>query len=360
MRVMLGLFCFCWVVPALAQQAGKVDFVDGKVAIVDAANKERQPRLGDIVNAGETIRTGSDGELHLAMMDGGELGIHANTAMRIEKYKAEGGKDDTSVFNLLQGAMRSVTGWIGKYNARNYAIRTPTATIGVRGTDHETRVIPEGSREGEPGTYDKVNAGATEMRTRAGTTQIRPNQAGFFGFGNHAKPTVLARVPEFFKPMKSERRFDGLHERVRERLPALREERVKHAAVERAERKRALESENRQRVEQRRSVRDQGREQKLQQQRQLREDRRSSYRGGQSAAESGRFGNRPGQGFEDRRGGGRQSSLNPRQESRLAGDKAGTHGRGAAKAEYGAARDARGGAGAHGQNFSRKSDGRGR
>lgn len=250
MRSLLALLCLCWSVLAAAQQAGKVDDVEGSVKVLDAAQRERSVKVGDAILAGETVVTGSDGELHIAMQDGGHLGIRPNTRMRIEKYKAEGGADDTSVFNLVQGAMRSVTGWIGKYNARNYAIKTSTATIGVRGTDHETRVIPAGSSEGEAGTYDKVNVGETEMRTQYGSTRVRPNQAGFLGFGSRARPRVLDRVPEFFRPMRSEKRFDGLHDKVKSRVEGLRQDRVKFLQNERLERRRNQEGERLQRQQQ--------------------------------------------------------------------------------------------------------------
>lgn len=339
MRILLGLICLCWNLMAWAQQAGKVDFVDGSVKIVDAANKERLPKVGEMINEGETVHTGKDGELHLAMLDGGELGIHPNTRMRIEKYKAEGGKDDISTFSLLQGAMRSVTGWIGKYNTRNYSIRTPTATIGVRGTDHETRVIPEGSSEGEPGTYDKVNAGATQIRTKYGTTDVRPNQAGFFGFNARSKPTLLARVPELFRPMRSEKRFEGLHEKIRERVGGLRQERAKFVATERFERKKAFESERRQRLEQHRGSNSIGDKAHGPQSQQLRQERRQRFeqgRGGgafggdeQKFERHGKFADQPrgGQrenlrnefGSRQKEGRGRQSFRDGQQETRGGG-----------------------------------------
>ena len=243
MRWWAVLCAVLWSCTALAQEAGTVDFVDGEVKIIDSANQPHPARLGEILKVGDTVHTGATGELHVAMRDGGEIGVHANTRLKVEQYKADGGNDDSSVLSLLQGAMRSVTGWIGKYNRSNYAIKTPTATIGVRGTDHETLVIPEGSQEGKPGTYDKVNAGATQIRTQYGSTEVRPNQAGFVPFGARSRPALLAKVPDIFHPLRHSKRFEGLNEHVRERADQLRQERVKRVVSERQERKKTMDAE---------------------------------------------------------------------------------------------------------------------
>ncbi|OQA33270.1 MAG: FecR protein [Betaproteobacteria bacterium ADurb.Bin341] len=238
MRLILPLFILAWSSLAWPATAGKVDLVTGDVRCIAAGSQEKRPlKLADTVNEGDTLLTGPDGEVLLAMEDGGQLALHANSQMRIDQYQAEGSKTDTSILNLLQGAMRSVTGWIGKYNPRRYEVRTPTATIGVRGTDHETRVIPEGSSEGPAGTYDKVNIGATEMRTAQGSTRILPNRAGFVPAHGRVKPKLLDRIPGFFRPLQHSKRFEGLHERVRQNIDHNRGQRIKQRMEQKNERK---------------------------------------------------------------------------------------------------------------------------
>ena len=63
----------------------------------------RRPALGDPIYEGDSIVTGSDGEVHLAMEDSAYIGVRPSTKMRIVKYKAEGGDDDNSAIALLQG-----------------------------------------------------------------------------------------------------------------------------------------------------------------------------------------------------------------------------------------------------------------
>jgi hypothetical protein len=207
--------------------AGTVSLVEGDVRFLDASQQVRRPNLGDPVYEGDDIVTGSDGEVHLDMQDGGYIGVRPGTKMRIVNFKAEGGADDGFLFSLLEGSFRAVTGWITRSSGRRAEVQTPTVTIGIRGTDYEPLVIPEGSKAGEPGTYNRVNIGETEMRTAQGSVIVRPNQAGFVPRRGALQPRLLARVPAFFKPTKNEKRFEGLHERIHKNLEERRQQRVK-------------------------------------------------------------------------------------------------------------------------------------
>ncbi len=290
MRAVLGFVLAASVSLALAQGAesppqpadavepvlaGKATLVEGDVRIYDAANRARTPKVADPVYKGERIATGADGEMHLDLEDGGYIGVRPNTSMRIDDFKADGGPDDRFVVNLIQGSFRSITGWIARLNRQNYTVRTSTATIGVRGTEHEPLVIPEGSSEGEPGTYDWVHTGETEIRTQQGTVGVRANQAGFAPHRGAARPRVLERVPGFFRPTRNEGRFQGLHERLHQRLEQrlqarrqVVEQRRKALQERRAVKKSAVEHRKEQRLEHREEhVQQQQKQHKLQEQR---------------------------------------------------------------------------------------------
>jgi DNA repair exonuclease SbcCD ATPase subunit len=139
------------------------------------------------------------------------------------------------VFHLISGALRSISGWMGKFNSRNYVVRTATATIGIRGTDHETRYIPEGSTEGEPGTYDRVYAGETFIETAEGKTFVAPDQAGFQPLRARGKARLLAEIPGFFRPGPHEAQINRKHAEIQKVIDQRREERRKAIAEKRAE-----------------------------------------------------------------------------------------------------------------------------
>ena len=165
MRLLAFALAAAFLAPALAQPpeilAGKVELVEGEVRFLDRNQRPRTPKVDAPIYEGESIVTGPGGEVHLKMEDGGLIAVRPDTKMRIVNFRAEGDPSDRMVIGLLQGSFRSVTGWIAKFTRNNYTVRTSTATIGVRGTDHEPFHIPEGSKLGEPGTYDKVNQGGT-------------------------------------------------------------------------------------------------------------------------------------------------------------------------------------------------------
>ena len=206
-------------------RAAKVSLVEGEVAVFGADKKRRQVAVGDAIVEGDSIVTGKDGELHLDMEDGGYISVRPSTKMRIVKYQAKGESTDTGVFGLLEGGFRSLTGWIGKYNKNSYTVRTPNATIGIRGTDHEPYVIPKGSSEGDPGTYDKVNEGGSFIQTAGGRADVAPNQAGYVSHDKAGKPRVLKDMPRHFRAGRHEGLFNGRHAQIQQRIESRREER---------------------------------------------------------------------------------------------------------------------------------------
>ena len=215
-------------------QAGKIELVAGAVSVIGSDTKIRVPKKGEALVEGDSIVTGPDGELHAELTDGGVIAVRPNTAMRIASYQANGDAGDTSIFGLVKGSFRSITGWIGKNNPANYKILTPTATAGVRGTDHEPLVIPEGSTEGEPGTYDRVHAGSSFIEGKTGRVDITKGQVGQIASHGRDKPRVLDQVPAFFRPTRNEKRIEGRHDKVVQRADQRRAERQKAVAGERA------------------------------------------------------------------------------------------------------------------------------
>lgn len=184
-------------------RAGMVDLVAGKVSVRTNAGVASQAVKGAIIGPGDTIETGASGELHMKMDDGGYIAVRPNTVIKVEQYVANGDASDSAVFSLFRGAMRSLTGWIGKLNPKGYRVTTPTATIGIRGTDHETTHIPlEDAKPGEiPGTHDRVIHGATFLETPQGRVDISEGRAGYVslasGEASKGRPTLHASIPRF-------------------------------------------------------------------------------------------------------------------------------------------------------------------
>lgn len=208
-----------------ADTAGQVEFVSGQVAVEGAAPAHALV-AGDGVAVGDTLRTGPDGEAHLTMEDGAYVAVRPNTVFRIDAYKSRGEADDVASFSLLRGAIRSVTGWIGKLHPSGYRIDTPMATIGIRGTDHEPLYIPPGEAQGDeaPGVYDRVNEGVSLLTTEAGTVDIPAGRAAEIRDGAARTPRLLDRTPAFLERRRTrhedltERYGRDIHRHIEERL----------------------------------------------------------------------------------------------------------------------------------------------
>jgi hypothetical protein len=225
-RIAALAVCFATFGALAANQAATIQLADGDARIV-SGGVERKAKPGDAVNEGNTLVTGTNGEIHLAMQDAGFMVVRPNTRFLVVGYAAEGDENDKGVFRLIAGGVRSITGWIGKFNARSYQIQTNNATVGIRGTDHETRVVAEGSAEGEPGTYDRVYEGETVLESKEGTARITKDQSGFLSTRPRDKPRRLAAIPAFYRAGPHEAAIARKHAEIQRVVAERREERRK-------------------------------------------------------------------------------------------------------------------------------------
>lgn len=185
--------------------AARVMSVTGSAKAVDAQGRERQLEKGAEVRSGEKIVTADGALVQMRLNDGGFMSVRSGTEMVIDRfsYDEKNASNSSFLVSLVRGGFRSITGLIGKTNPDAYQIRTATATVGIRGTDHEPMVIPEGvpgmAAMGAPGFYDKVNDGETFIRNRTGMLSLKRGEVGFAGVIADRAPQMLQRIPEFYK-----------------------------------------------------------------------------------------------------------------------------------------------------------------
>lgn len=188
--------------PALAQTAGKFLVAVGEVKLVGKDGKTRTAERGGELLEGDTIVTGANSLAQIRLQDNGLISVRPNTEMKLDKFAFAGADDRkaTLLISLVKGGLRSITGLIGKAHREGYKISTASATIGIRGTDHEPFYIPPGQTAlGTPGTYDKVNSGMTFVQGRQGNpVDVTINQVAFVPVTG-AQPVILPSIPSFFK-----------------------------------------------------------------------------------------------------------------------------------------------------------------
>ncbi len=226
---LLALFWLaaCWACYAHSAQAlgsapkpfATVFRLEGEISAVDTDAK-RLLRLGDTVAVGERITAGPAAEGVLKTQDGGYIALRPGAEFMAKKFVADGKTTDASLVELSKGGLRMITGWIGKLNRQGSRVVTPTATIGIRGTDHEPFVLLSEDEEAirfKPGTYDKVNQGGTTMEAAGKSIDIDPGKVGFASSPGKSRalitllfPVLLDKVPGFYVPGKFDAELDEL------------------------------------------------------------------------------------------------------------------------------------------------------
>ncbi len=164
----LEMMVLLWCPAAQAvEKAGQVILTRGKVVAEAAGGTSRTLRRRSPVFSGDTIITGEEARVQIRLTDGTLLALQEDTRFRIEDYHRDPrgeGKDERNFSRLLKGGFRTLTGAISKHNPDAYAVKTPVATIGVRGT-HYQAVLDEGLVVG-------VYAGGIEVANRAGRMEL--------------------------------------------------------------------------------------------------------------------------------------------------------------------------------------------
>jgi hypothetical protein len=160
-------------------QVGEVAIARGQTIAVDKSKVSRELGVGDGVFVGDKIITGEDGFLRLHMIDNARLDLRCYSIMVIEKYNLQS-TSRSSILSLLQGSVRKVTGEIGKWAEDTYELKTPVASVGVRGTEYALRVFQSKGCDGsidteDDGLYVKVIDGLVDVYNKAAKTEVAEN-----------------------------------------------------------------------------------------------------------------------------------------------------------------------------------------
>lgn len=204
-------FSFCLILVlssnSVFAEAGRVVFAYGEVTAEDANGVVRKLSKRSQVESGETIKTSSKSLVQLRMIDKAFIALRSNSEVKIESYSLGAAKEeDTGIFSLLRGGFRAVTGIIGKRLRSAYKMRTPTATIGIRGTDYTARLCNQDCNQAfgnltaggtiADGLYVGVNEGGVDLTNQLGTLGLDELQFGYVKDATTA-PVALISAPEF-------------------------------------------------------------------------------------------------------------------------------------------------------------------
>lgn len=150
-----------------------IESVAGDVKAGPSAAAAKAVSQGQRIQAGTTVVTGTRSVVILRFDDGQAVVLNDNAEFRVAAYAFSKGAParDRFSFELLKGAMRSVTALLTNRNQKAYTLRTAASTIGIRGTDFMVAVVNP--------TYFSILTGVIEAANTAGAATFAAGSTGF-------------------------------------------------------------------------------------------------------------------------------------------------------------------------------------
>lgn len=234
----------------LAAEIGKLVVVKGPVELVSADGAKSPAKALQALSEGDKLQTGAGGYVKLMMKDESVFQVGPNSEFGFDKFEMKSKNERTAVYNLAKGQLRS---WfVHKSPEKTLTIKTPTASMGIRGTEILTDVYQ--SSVGETKTDIALIRGKLEVASGAlgGRVMLEPGQL-LDGLGSKlagrapasAREALLKKLPskvfdavrknsispngaiflhearqKFGREKLGDKFFGGLKERVQDRGPA--------------------------------------------------------------------------------------------------------------------------------------------
>ncbi len=194
---------FSFSAAAFAEPAGRVLVSVGDAVVVRGGQEIKLTR-GAAVEKGDLLRVGAASNLQVRFTDESVVALRPDTQFLIEDYKFtnEAGKDK-SIFSLIKGGLRTITGLIGKTSRANYAMKSVTATIGIRGTNYSLVTCNNDCNNADGstapnGTYGGVTDGSVVASNQAGEREFGRNEYFHVATAN-SPPQPLLAPPSFLR-----------------------------------------------------------------------------------------------------------------------------------------------------------------
>jgi hypothetical protein len=183
---------FAWA----GQVAGTVVHLSGPLMARKADGTVKVLALKSEVESGDTLVSEKNTYAQLRFIDNSEITLRPGTTFRIENFAYDAGKPeaDSAAFSLVKGGLRSITGLLGKRNKEKFSMKTPSATIGIRGTTFVVQYVvpPPPGGSGNAGSFQQE---VLQMLGNGGTPGKAPATGGDPAGKVASGPAVPAAPP---------------------------------------------------------------------------------------------------------------------------------------------------------------------
>jgi hypothetical protein len=130
----VAALCLALAGPAVAD-IGQIKTSRGEVT-VERAGRTMPGSVGLRLEAADTLKTGADGAVGITMRDNSLLSAGPNSILLLERFDFDAttsqGRFDAQ---LQRGTLAVMSGRLAKQSPQSMTVRTPSAQLGVRGTD---------------------------------------------------------------------------------------------------------------------------------------------------------------------------------------------------------------------------------
>lgn len=125
---------------AVAQDIGRIKVARGQVSI-ERAGAAQPAAVGARLQSGDVVSTGGDGAVGITLNDDSLLSAGANSRLSLDRFVHEPSTNQGRLdVSLNRGTLAVISGRIAKQSPDAMTVRTPTAILGVRGTEFAVKV----------------------------------------------------------------------------------------------------------------------------------------------------------------------------------------------------------------------------
>ena len=185
-KLLLWLALMCLAPARAGEVAGTVTRLSGPLMAKKADGKVKILALRSEVETGDTLITERDTYALVKFIDNSEITLKPGTTFIVERfvYQADQPGADRASFSLLKGGLRSLSGLLGKRSREKFELKTPAATIGIRGTYFIATYGPPPGADAPPGSAAPglavtVTDGMIVVSNAAGQQEFKAGQSGF-------------------------------------------------------------------------------------------------------------------------------------------------------------------------------------
>ena len=100
-------------------------------------------KIGSTIDTTDIIQTSDKTLLQIIFSDKTAVTLGANTQFSVQSYQFGNAENSNAEFSLTKGFFKSISGKIGKLAPQRFKVKTPTATIGIRGTTYSIQANPD-------------------------------------------------------------------------------------------------------------------------------------------------------------------------------------------------------------------------